>query len=288
MIINEISVKRSAESQRVSARIDHLELWFRLPADIPVDPQDASPFLVAALVPAMLLGEDLEVGAGLHVSARLFHSLSAVQVIYRTWNPIFKPVRISADTRAIEANRDAVASFFSGGVDGTYTLLSHEAEINDLLLINGFDFTMDTATWSLMVERNTDLAVSLGKRLIPVETNYKYFTANFGLARLANYGSVLASVALLLRPRVVHLSAAETYRRMYPGGSHVVLDCLWSTEVTELRHTGLEADRAGKLAVIAKSPQALSSLWVCWKDPALTVACVRSVCAPHSPWKSSE
>lgn len=273
MKISAIRVEQQSDHQRVEADIGPYCLWFRLPATRHINPLDATPFVVAAIVPSMLLGEPLEVDSSLAVSPRLLGSMPNIQAIYHYWNPVFKPVDIVHDAKRWAEVRDngespkSNASFFSGGVDGSYTLIKHQDSIDDLILINGFDFSMDSPTWEHMVARSQIFATAMHKTLVPVETNFKTFTAAFGIARYANSGTVLAAIGLMLGYRQVYCSASDTYRLFRSIGSHPLLDPLWSSEKTEFIHTGLEADRAGKLAVICDNDVAIENLWVCWKDP---------------------
>lgn len=280
MQITSIRYEQFEDHHRVETVIGDRPLWFRMPGKPATDPQDASAFVIAALVPSMLLGEDLVVDDDYFVSQQLLTASEEIQTIYKVWNPIFKKISIIGrpGTSTSSLNRSAV--FFSGGVDGTYTALTHLESIDDLILINGFDFTMESATWSEMVSKNTGFATSIDKRLLAVETNFKAFTASFSLARYANFGSVLACTGQLLGHNRVLLSGSDTYRLLRGIGCHPLLDPLWSTEATKTIHTGLEADRSKKLAIVSQSPAALANLWVCWEDPSYNCGhcskCVRT------------
>ncbi|PCJ27265.1 MAG: hypothetical protein COA96_03520 [SAR86 cluster bacterium] len=255
------------DSQLISANIDGLELWFRFPKTFEHDCGDASPLVVASLIPAMLLGEDIELSDELFISPLLFSNLTALQEIYCSWNPIFKHINIRARLQEPVARRSGKACFFSGGVDGSYSLLQHSDSIDYAVLVNGFDFNMDDATWRVMIARNEHLAKSLGITLIPVETNFKYFTSAFGIARQCNFGAVLICIGQIIGFDVLYIAAGLTYRNILPDGSHVLTDPLWTTESTAIIHTGMEADRRAKIEKISENEIALSNLWVCWKDP---------------------
>lgn len=283
MLIRDIQVNRYADHVHVQANIGAYPLWFRhndLSADIGVD---ASVFLISALIPAMLLGEDVQVHEDYSVSEKLLISIEEIQTIIHQWNPIFKKINVQAVTHKVRNAGSGCAAFFSAGVDSLYTAIKHRDELNALILINGFDFNMDSQTWQDMVARNKELSRLLNKQLILVETNLKEFTSWFKLARYANFGASLATIANLFNFGKVHISGHETYEKINPAGAHPLLDPLWSTEGCSIRHTGLEADRTGKVAVIKHHPELLSRLWVCWKDPKVNCGkcskCIRSFVA---------
>ncbi len=139
MKISQLKIAKYGALTEISANVDDYELWYRVPGEYHVS-DTASPFLAAALLPAMLRGEKLEVDNSLSVSTKLLRNLSTLQEIHNCWNPIFKIIPIEAATRAESPLNYGVASFFSGGVDSTYTLLKHLEEISHLVFIKGFDF----------------------------------------------------------------------------------------------------------------------------------------------------
>ncbi len=201
------------------------------------------------------------------MSEKLLQTIPEIQIIFNSWNPIFKIINIQAKGASNGTPTADSATFFSAGVDSLYTAIKHRDSLQALILINGFDFNMETDVWSSMVARNNEIAQLLGKRLILVETNLKEFTSWFNMARYVNFGASLATVAQLLNFGRVHISGHDTFEKISPAGAHPVVDPLWSTEKCAICHTGLESDRTGKIALISKQPELLEKLWVCWKDP---------------------
>ncbi|WP_143820986.1 hypothetical protein [Motiliproteus sp. MSK22-1] len=112
MQISDLSCQDQRHSKIVSAKIDNNTLWFRFQHDIDTDLSDASAFLVAALVPAMLLGEDIYVDEKYTVSSRLLDSLPHIQEVYKNWNPIFKPVKVISKRKVLKSENSQVACFF--------------------------------------------------------------------------------------------------------------------------------------------------------------------------------
>lgn len=267
MRIRKIEKSVASGAQTITAHIDNLTFWIRFPEDLDVRLSDASPFVISALAPAMMRGEDIVVDDPYTVSPTLLDNLPEVQAIYTTWNPVFKPVNVRG-SRVEPAPRDgSVCSFFSGGVDSTYSLLTHRDEISHLIVINGLDFDMPVDDWVYFVNRNRTLAEKFGKRLVPVETNRRSFNAAFGLSGYVNFGASLATIGQLLGFSKTLVSGSATYESLVPCGSHPLVDPLYGTASSTVVHTGLEADRTAKLKLIQSNCDALENLWVCWKSP---------------------
>jgi hypothetical protein len=238
--------KQRQDMAEVSAEIDGFRLWSRVPGSYAVF-QTADPVLAAALLPAMAKGEPLEIDASLPVSPRLLTHVGTLQEIYHCWNPALKKIPISAETAPCAPANAGVFSFFSGGVDSTYTLLTRASEITHAVFIHGFDFYVDPDICRVAIERNSAFVRSMGKTLIPVETNYRSFGYGHNLSMFLTHGSTLASVALLLGFPRVYLPATYAYGDLFPWGSHPLTDPLWSSDSvpcpTERDHRTLPAGR---------------------------------------------
>jgi hypothetical protein len=139
MLIKDLTIKEMSIFTEVSANVDDFCLWYRVPRPFPVS-RAADPFVAAALLPAMYLGKELEIDPVLSISPRLLENLQVLQEIHHCWNPVLKMIPIHAKTSPAEALNKGTLSFFSGGVDSTYTFLKHLKEISHLVFIKGFDF----------------------------------------------------------------------------------------------------------------------------------------------------
>lgn len=127
----------------VSANIDEFRLWYRV-ADLNQISQNGDPFLAAALLPAMLKGEELEIDPSLTISPRLLKNIRLLQEIHHCWNPKLKIIPISAKSElSLPINKGAI-SFFSGGVDSMFTLMKQASKIKQVVFIQGFDFYINS------------------------------------------------------------------------------------------------------------------------------------------------
>lgn len=158
MKVTNWQLDEQADTVEISADIDSFRLWYRLPKSYDFS-RSGDPFLASAILPAMRQGEPLEIDPCLPVSPKLLRNISVLQEIFHTWNPVqLKIIPVHATTSRTEPlNNKGVMSFFSGGVDGTYTFLKHQDEISHLCNIHGFDFYFNGASGDAIRFSTADL-----------------------------------------------------------------------------------------------------------------------------------
>lgn len=273
MRVHDIRVRALDGARELSASVDGFRLWYRFPADCPVSTHGDA-FLAAALLPAMRAGETLTL-EGAPVSPMLLRGIAQAQDIYHRWDPRCQRIEIHADTAVADSVNTGIASFFSGGIDGSYTLSRHMDEITHLVFIKGVDIQVDNDTlYDRALTSNQRFADAFGKTLLPVATNIRRFCHPRDLPWDKLYvGSGLASVALAMGFLRTYIASSYSYEDLHPYGSHPLLDPLWSNEATALVHDGCEASRSDKLSAIAKLPGALDILRVCWQDAGYNCGC---------------
>jgi hypothetical protein len=268
MRLSNLGISTSEGQFEISGDVGDERLWFR--TSEPLDAAAAgNAFLAAGLLPAMVLGEPLEVE--LEVSQRLLKNLDVLQDIFVAWSPFFGrplrkiPVHAPATTRV--TRRMGTATFFSGGVDGWYTLLRHKSTVSHLVFARGIDMQLGNhELFEQARATNAESARRLGKSLVVVDTNIRFLGRAYGLGWNQYIGSGLASLALLLGYQQMFIPASVTYGEPMPWGSHFLTDPLWSTEGTELIYDGANAKRGEKLRLIADCDWARDTLRVCWQD----------------------
>jgi hypothetical protein len=266
MQLTDVRVRRFDQQSEISASVGGMRLWYRVPVQV-ADAIRVDAFLVAALMPAMVSGEDLEVSPEFVISSRLYRSISKIQDILHVWNPQLKKVRVHARCGSPPEPRPGSACLFSGGIDSMYTCLKHRDEITHLILLHGLDIAPeDERAFSTPLKWGREVAERLGKTLVVVQTNGRDFCNASGLAMALYHGALLASVSLLLGFGCNYVAASQTYDDLEPWGSHVLLDPLWSTESSEIIYDGCEARRIDKVRDVAQYPELLSLLRVCTSD----------------------
>lgn len=253
-------------------------LWWRFPTWCAplLSERNGDPFLAALLLPAMRVGERLQVEAS--VSPRLLAAIPQIVTIYAAFDPrsTRAPVEAAARTEWLPTDGSAarVGLFFSMGVDSSYSLLKNQRDhpddqnsITHLISLHGIDVDhdgWDEAFPPLLLARFERAARETGKTLTPVVTNVRKVGARLAPWTML-HGGGLASVALALGGglRQVLIASSASYGAIYPWGTHPSLDPLWSTEGVTVVHDGCEADLALKLAVVTKSPLVMETLRVC-------------------------
>ncbi len=107
---------RSVLSAEISWREGRTRVRIAAPGGCIPDEQDASPFLAAAVLPAMLAAEDLEVASP--VSPRLLAAVDTIAAAYAAWDPRLRlPELIAPVRRDPRPQADGTACFFSRGAD---------------------------------------------------------------------------------------------------------------------------------------------------------------------------
>jgi hypothetical protein len=246
-------------------------LWYRFPAWCRpyLSAENGDPFLAALLVGAMRSEERLAIAAP--ISPRLHEALPEIQAIYDAFEPRARRIPVEVAVRELSLPRDGapgVGLFFSLGVDSYYSLLKNEREhpadagtITHLLSVHGIDVPLpewDETFPPDLLASFTWVAAETGKTLIPVVTNVRKVTARFAPWPTAHGGGLIAvALALGAGLRRIHIAASATYDKLYPWGSHPLLDPLWSTEDLTVIHDGCEMNTIDKTRFIVEARPAL-------------------------------
>jgi hypothetical protein len=226
---------------------------------------DASPFVAAVLIPCMKTGENIFIDGS--ISERFFNNTAKTMELFSGWDKKFKKINISANevTRDKE-NPKNTACFFSGGVDSFYTYLKHKKEINDFILVHGFDIPLNAPAFFSEVKNVTqEISREANVNLITVKTNIRDIVER-KLIWDFTHGGAMAAVGFFLRKNIQKLYIAGAVRKdeLFPYGTHPDLDKLWSTEYLSIAHDGTEYNRFEKIInVISKSNLAFKYLRVC-------------------------
>ena len=251
-------------------RVTDREIWIESEVPLAGTSEWAIPL---RLVEAVAGGKAAKLGS---VSPRLAGNLETIRDIYAAWIDGGSRVPLAFESRANPAvpGHD-VSLFFSGGVDSFFSLITHRDEINNLVLIHGFDIPLaETRSYALAEAQAREAARLFGKRLIVARTNLHWeesrlytdkprIPCDWGMY----HGAALAAVAHALSPnhRKVFIASSYPYAALRPWGSHPLLDPLWSTETLQVVHDG-GVHRQDKLRVVAQHPEALARLRVCWEN----------------------
>jgi hypothetical protein len=263
--IEEDLVERSA---RVRWDGGEHRLYLRAPHGLVSPPDDASAYLAVLMLLAMKRGEDLNVQGS--VSSRLLTSTELIQSIYRQWDPCLHRVTVSAEeASATPAAGQAVAAFFSRGVDSTYTAIAERRGVpalTHLLFLDGLELNQEDSVRAQSLRLVREAAAAIALPLVVVESNIRHLTESlFDWGDMIGAG--LAFVALSLRGLLARavIPSGDTYVTLAPCGTHPLLDPLFSTEGIEIEHDRLDNGRTAKAMWIAEQrPDLLEYLRVCF------------------------
>lgn len=240
--------------------------------------QSGRPWL-QAMMPILMRAKETGVFADPQDITALYNVEQAKKMMHDWW-PWMKSVRLSARSTEPEMPTGrGVGSFFSGGVDSFFSLLSHFDEISHLILVkSGFDiFPPNKAVTDKTVTALTRAASEYGKPLVVLETDIREVSSRFVRWGPRYHGAALATVGQLLSPHLKEVIIPSTYQAndLVPWGTHPDLDHLWSSSYLGVAHDSAEFDRAEKVRAISGDPVAMAHLRVCWRNPASEYNCGR-------------
>lgn len=274
--------------RRVEVRVGDFDLWYRVPAGLPLSV--GGEFLLAAgLLPAMQRNQTLVLPPECPVDPALLGRLAEIQTVYLAWQDALglslSRIEVVAEPRRTPVEPAVGAlSFFSGGVDSSYTAFTNRGRITAALLLRGIDMQLsNTSLWEEAQAGASRLAARWGMPLFSLETNVRYLCYHHGMSWARHFQVVgLSSVAHLVPHAEVLIASSHSMDHLVPHASHPLLDPLWSSSTTRIVHDG-PVHRTEKLRALATSPEALAELRVCWHDAGYNCGhcdkCVRTMTA---------
>jgi len=282
--IENISETIENDFRIVSTILDGEELWFKLPAKFTFN-TSAELFISAILLEAMISNRNIEIASDISISPILLKQLNKLQRIYNCWNHLLAPISIIASNFQEPVAQPGTASFYSGGIDSSYTLLSNLEEITHLIVLSGFDTVEKSEQWPQLVTKHQVVASSLNKNLIYIESNLTAFNDKRKISRSFQHGLTLAGIGISLGFHKVYIPSSFTFSDLFPWGSHPCTDPLWSTGTTTIVHDGADKTRSEKTLAISAVPVVFNNLQVCWKNISYNCGacskCLRTMTACH-------
>lgn len=252
----------------ISAEVAGQQLWFRLPPGHPGELR-GEPFLAASIVPAMRRGEPLELDPALPVCPAFLEGVQQFMDVFRFWGPALglrlRPVEVLATEQAAPPS-DGVATFFSGGIDGLYTLLTSEHPVSTAVFVHGIDFQLDNPMAHEAVRRNREWLAGRGVTLVEVESNVRFVGTELGVRWNQHNGACLAALGHALGSATTLVASTYSWEFTRGHGTHPVSDPLLSSATRRVVHHGYGPKRWQKLARVAEAPGVLELLRVCWQD----------------------
>ncbi|HEY8157032.1 MAG TPA: hypothetical protein VII72_23095 [Myxococcota bacterium] len=251
-------------------------------------PARADAALLVALFPALHHGGTLRVEGT--VSPLLLRNLLDLQAIWFRARPDrYRPFRVDVDalSDAVPASAsDRAILPLSGGLDSLLALCQHSdpkrplgpaaAELGACLFLPGFTPPLQRrADFPLAIDTVRRTAAMRGLPLVVAETNFGEVVH----WRDDSHGALLAAGLTLLSPHFRHGIIASSMPHVFPSfpvwGSAAASDPFLSSDGFEIRDHGADVDRCVKAAAIARHPEMLGRLVVCFQVPGMTGNCGR-------------
>lgn len=231
------------------------------------------------LLPALRMGKRMVLEAP--VPAGMGDSLAVLQEVHGNWYPDHYREAHRVACREVAPlselpARQGKASFFSGGVDSTHSVLRHKADLSHLIFVVGFDIDVDNKPLAEEVTAAMRAASDdIGIPLLHVETDLRKFSE--GLVWWGSHycGAAMAGVGYLIAPlvRSVLIPGTMTWSAPGPFGTHPLTDEMWSTGALAFEHDGCDTPRIEKFRAIGAREEGLKHLRVCWKNPGNAYNC---------------
>lgn len=284
MIIHPPEIAYQNNTAEISARVSYKKqakgrperLWFRYPEQyFHAVSSRSDPFVVGALLVAMALDEPVHV-EGI-TSPRLAYGLEEYQKACHAWAPEkFQQIELRFEQlSALTARPEpgAVVSAFSGGIDFSFTLMTHlpqsqkqaSAQITHGLFIHGFDIPLQDKDDYRLARQVFEVELDkLNIHLIPCSTNLHYFSN--GIVKWNYFHGLLqvgAALALDRMIRIYYIPSSYTLQKPKPLEAWPYLYNLLSTETLTVYHDGVPYSRFEKTAALTGWQPAKNFLRVC-------------------------
>ena len=281
-LISDIKALSEDGYKELSALMNGSKVYFRIPEKFELYPM-AECFLGIALLDAMASNSTIVIEDSASISKELYERFHEIQAIYSCWNSDLNIVELKARISDDRMAFNSIGSFFSAGVDSSHTLFRNKEDISHLIMFRAFDSGNDDVSWQKRIKKQTQFAKSIGKELIPVNTNIKEWTEHRRISWEFIHGLFLSSVGGVFGMKRIYVPSSHTYEELFPWGSHPLSDPMWSTESTEVIHDGAGFRRGEKMRDLLTEPVLADNLQVCWRTTLDNCGecskCVRSMVA---------
>ncbi len=260
---------RVERSARVRWAGGEERLSVSVPAGLEAPEHDATAFLAACLLPAMLRGEELEIDGA--VSPRLLAASTKLRAIYATWLPGLGGGAVTASGELDPVLRgERIGCFISRGVDSSYSATrERDPELTDVVFVDGIEPMRNAEGRREEVRRVAAVAELMSLPLVVVETNIKRLIDPLITDGSDMMAAMLAFAAHSLAGRfgTLVIPASGSFMALSPAGTHPLLDPLYSSESVAIEHDDIELTRYAKVQwLVDNRPDLLPHIKVCYSE----------------------
>ncbi len=254
-------------------------LWYRMPeSQDGLISHSADAFAIAVIFSAMRNADKLHIHG--QVSPSLMGNMMEFQRAWSRWCPErYRVIDLQADIEAEEEEEPSgdVRSImaFSGGLDSCFTAWKHTNGETDRLrhiigaglMVHGFDIPLSSHDeFTRASENSRNLLNSIGLQSLYLSTNFRSLGDDWEEAHGAAIISALHLFKRAFKSGVIASSHSYDALR-FPWGSNPVTDSLLSSDGFNISHDGCGFLRREKAGSVAKWPEAMKRLRICWEGP---------------------
>jgi hypothetical protein len=265
------------------------DLWYRFSASLKDRcTSSADPFMTAAVIHAMRLGEPVMVEGT--VSPSLLWNLDRYMAAWNQWKPdLYKRVEVRArEEKELPAPAtDGVIMGFSGGIDSSFSAWQHAKKLAGRqqlpltagVFVLGFDIPLgsEQGDYKSAFEKAKIMTDSIGIELISVVTNFRELDDWWEHA----YPAGLASVEKLFQGYyagglIAGDSAQYNFNSAQIGfASNPFIDGWLGSRSFSVYHDGADKTRLDKVIAMKDWPEALKHVRICWQGDHLDRNCCK-------------
>lgn len=238
-----------------------------LESALPLSPADD--FWAAFLIPiGMSLGSDIYIDG--KVSNSFLEASDAIQKEYLKGHKSMREIKVVSshvftNFQETKSPQKSTATFFSGGLDSTYTAMNLGSGIS-LISVHGFDIPWKNSShWTLSLAGIESFAALQEMKVISLRTNLRDFSDQYLDWARDYHGAALSGVALALGEKFDQIYIPATYtNEKFEFGSFPSLEASFSTDYVKLRQHGV-VSRIEKASFVGKYELA-KKVRVCWQN----------------------
>lgn len=292
MRIERIERESTAGRTRVSARLVWEDreraaesLWYEWPSEFDAEVVASPAAVLVAALPLALVNGERRIAMDAPVCAYLLDHLRNVVQLFCVWFPNLRPISIDVarDSNVAPSGASRAALCLSGGVDSLAALVDNHAALAPehgqrfrvgiyLFGLNTYDFAEGApvparlAWYEEYGRRLEALCQWSDLQLVRVATNVRSLYADWPSWQRVGQSSALAAVGHAMPSRMQSLTIAAPGVGAYisASGSEPALDPLFSSYALDVRSVHATQSRVEKVAIIARHPEALAVLRVCF------------------------
>ena len=246
-------------------------VYWKIPRKLEADITEMNdPFVHLLIFPMMRMGGRF-IFTGI-TDESLISNMKLFSKMWNIWRPnIYKNIEItSSELSYARRSNNGMITAFSGGLDGAYTTFKYKNckkySLEKSVMVLGADIPINNRSqFDIAFNNAKKMTDDLGIELVPLETNYRDFSANWE----DEFGSVISSALGLFSSSYSNGAMAggwSFHDYVLPWGTNPITDHFFTSDNFHLVVDGYEYTRTDKAAFIKDWKVGVENLRVCWRN----------------------